>query len=145
MIRLTSLPMLAALTLACAVFGCGPSGPKAVVKGMVKLDGAPLADAVIRFVPQANKLDLGTAQITTGPDGAFIIEPDSNNNNLLRPGSYLVLIAKVVPTEPGGGMGTPTMNLVPPEYNLQDQTPLKVDLTQGANTLPPFEILSPKK
>jgi hypothetical protein len=145
MIRLAFIQIFVAIALPCAFIGCGPSGPKAAVKGMVKLDGAPLAAAEVRFVPKGSNPDLGTAVATTTADGAFTIKPDSQSNNLLRPGRYIVLVAKVVSTEPGGAMGTPTVNLVPAEYSLQDQTPLDVELKNGDNTLPPFEILSPKK
>jgi hypothetical protein len=144
MIRLSCTQMFAALALPCAFIGCGPGGPNNVVKGSVTLDGAPLAAAEIRFVPKGNNPDLGTALTTTTADGAFIIKPDAQNNNLLRAGRYIVLVAKVVSTEPGGGMGSPRVNLVPPEYSLQDQTPLNVEIKEGDNILPPFEIISPK-
>jgi hypothetical protein len=144
MIRLATMQMFVALALPCAFIGCGPSGPRSVVKGKVTLDGAPLAAAEVRFVPKENP-DLGTAVATTAADGGFTIKPDAQNNNLLRPGRYHILVAKVVATQPGGAMGTPTVNLVPAEYSLQDQTPLNAELKDGDNTLPPFEIASPKK
>src|ERR1017187_1678297 len=89
MTRLALMQMFVALALPCAFTGCGPSGPKAVVKGMVKLDGEPLATAQVRFIPKGNNPDLGTAMTTTAADGVFTNVPDGQNNNLLRPGHYI--------------------------------------------------------
>ena len=115
MFRLASIRTSAialACGLACALVGCGSGkgGDHAIVHGTVNLDGAALADAEIRFVPKGDNPELGTAQAKTDAKGAFTIQPDANNNNLLRPGQFVVLVSKVVSTNPTGGMGTPTMN-----------------------------------
>lgn len=139
--------MSALIALLCAVAGCGSGagGDKAVVHGTVKLDGVALADAQIRFLPKGDNPDLGTAQAKTDANGAFTIQADANNNNLLRPGEFIVLISKIVQTDPAGGMGTPTVNLVPPQYNIQAETPLSVELRSGENKLPAFELAGEKK
>ena len=42
-------------------------------------------------------------------------------------------------------MGTPTVNLVPPQYNVQAETPLAAELESGENTLAAFELVVEKK
>jgi hypothetical protein len=130
---------------ACLLLGCSETrkGDKAEVFGMVTLDGTPVADAQIRFMPKSNT-DLGTAFSRTNAQGEFIIKPDANNNNWLKPGTYKVLISKIAPIEVKA-MGAPEVNLLPSKYNLQDKTPLSAELKNGENKLPPFELVSNKK
>lgn len=130
---------------ACLLLGCSETrkGDKAEVLGMVTLDGTPVADAQIRFMPKSNT-DLGTAFCRTNAQGEFIIKPDANNNNWLKPGKYIVLISKIAPLE-AKVMGTPEVNLLPTQYSLQAKTPLTAELQNGENKLPPFELVKNKK
>ncbi len=130
---------------ACVLLGCSETrkGDKAEVFGMVTLDGTPVADAQIRFMPKSNT-DLGTAFSRTNAQGEFIIKPDANNNNWLKPGKYIVLISKIAPLE-AKVMGTPEVNLLPTQYSLQAKTPLTAELQNGENKLPPFELVKNKK
>ena len=130
---------------ACLLLGCSETrkGDKAEVFGMVTLDGTPVADAQIRFMPKSNT-DLGTAFSRTNAQGEFIIKPDANNNNWLKPGKYIVLISKIAPLE-AKVMGTPEVNLLPTQYSLQAKTPLTAELQNGENKLPPFELVKNKK
>jgi hypothetical protein len=68
--------ILAAATLAGAA-GCGGSGLDLTpVSGTVKLDGAPLADATVTFLPldkQRGQTDLAPAIGTTDTQGRFIL------------------------------------------------------------------------
>ncbi len=127
------------------LFGCseGRKGDKAEVSGMVTLDGTPVVDAQIRFMPKDNQA-LGTAFCRTDTKGEFIIKPDANDNNWLKPGKYKVLISKIAPIQVKA-MGAPEVNLLPPLYSLQNKTPLIADLKNGENKLPPFELVNPKK
>ncbi|WP_020470363.1 hypothetical protein [Zavarzinella formosa] len=147
MFQIASVRSFALIALTCVFAGCGDNkgGDKAVVHGTIKLDGVPLADAEVRFVPKGNNPDLGTAQAKTDANGAFTIQPDANNNNRLRPGKFMVLVTKSVPAKADGGMGTPMLNLVPPIYGLQDKTPLDIELKTGDNKPEPFELVSGKK
>jgi len=134
-----------AIALTCSLVGCGGNDrEKLVVHGTVEFNGTALAHALVRFVPKDNP-DLGTAQATTDANGNFTIQPDANKNNRLRPGKFIVLISKIVQTDPEGGMGTPTENLVPAHYNVQAETPLGADLEFGDNRLAPFQLVAEKK
>ena len=130
---------------ACLLLGCSETrkGDKAEVFGMVTLDGKPVDNAQIRFMPKSNT-DLGTAFCRTNAQGEFIIKPDANDNNWLKPGTYKVLISKIAPIEVKA-MGAPEVNLLPSQYNLQDKTPLSAELKKGENKLPSFELVSNKK
>lgn len=129
----------------CFLLGCaeGRQGDKAEVFGLVTFDGTPVVDAQIRFLPKNNP-DLGSAFCRTDAKGAFTIKPDANNNNWLKPGKYMVLISKIAPLE-AKVMGTPEVNLLPPQYSLQAKTPLTAELQNGENKLPPFELVKNKK
>ena len=129
----------------CFLLGCSETrkGDKAEVFGMVTLDGKPVDNAQIRFMPKSNT-DLGTAFTRTNAQGEFIIKTDANDNNWLKPGTYKVLISKIAPIEVKA-MGAPEVNLLPPQYSSQDKTPLSAELKNGENKLPPFELVSNKK
>jgi hypothetical protein len=131
--------------LAPVLLGCaeGRKGEKAEVSGIVKLDGTPVADAQIRFMPYDNP-DLGNAFCRTNTNGEFTIKPDANDNNWLKPGKYKVLISKIAPIEVKA-MGAPEVNLLPAQYNLQDKTPLIAELKNGDNKLGPFDLVKNKK
>ncbi len=136
MFRPTCTRIFAVIAFTCALLSCSSSqkGDKTVVHGTVTLNGVAFADALVRFVPKDNP-DLGTAQAKTDPNGNFTIQPDANNNNSLRPGLFIVLISKIVQTDRGGGMGTPTVNLAPSQYNLQAESPLARNLTEARISL----------
>lgn len=137
MIRSITPRLTVTALLICVLAGCQAES-RSVVKGSVLMNGKPLQGARVRFVPKADP-NLGTAMATTDSEGAFTIQPDAQRNNLLRPGAFLVLIDKEV-SDPAGAMGTPVVNQVPARFSQQSLTPLKVELTQGENTLPPFEV-----
>lgn len=129
--------------LFCVLSGCPARNPT-VVSGLVTSDGKPLEGARVRFVPKDNP-DLGTAIATTAADGTFVIQPDAHNNNLLSPGTFLVLIDKEVAKDPAGAMGAPVENVVPAQYSQVKLTPLRVEITEGENKLPAFEVGGSKK
>jgi hypothetical protein len=135
------LPLCAALGLALA--GCG-GAPTTRVTGHITLDGKPLDGAQVQFVPKSD-LGLGYASATTDAGGAFKIEPDARSNNLLRPGTFVVLVTKEVPQNASGEMGTPMVNLVPKIYSSQAHTPLSIEIKEGENSLPPMELHGEKR
>ncbi|MEI6686475.1 MAG: hypothetical protein WCN64_10075 [Planctomycetota bacterium] len=145
MFPFTPLRLALFIGFACFLIGCteGRKGDKAEVLGKVTLDGTPVVDAQIRFMPKENT-DLGTAFSRTNAQGEFIIKPDANNNNWLKPGKYIVLISKIAPIEVKA-MGAPEVNLLPSQYSSQEKTPLNAELKNGENKLPPFELVDKKK
>src|SRR5262245_39083868 len=119
--------------------GCGSSGP-ARVRGVVKLDGEPVAGAAVTFVAQ----DPGGrhAYGSTNENGEFELSTTKPGDGVL-PGKY-----KVVIQPPGeGGGSTPFDDTdkppakpkalsgprIPVKYTVPAQTPLTQDVpTKGA-------------
>jgi len=136
------------------ILGCSKGGDSNVPKitGSVSLDGQPLADARLSFVPEVADGKREPGGTTTDASGKFEIKPDPRSGQTLKPGRYKVFISKVVkkdgtvaaPEEMGqleaqGGV----KNLVPPKYNNPDFPPqLKAEIKPGDNALPPFELKS---
>ena len=93
------LPFFLAAVLLC---GCVSENPiptaTAVVQGTVLLDGSPVDQAMIVFVPDslrtANEEVMQLAYATTGPDGNFEMAYSDGTTELLA-GTYTVLISKV--------------------------------------------------
>src|SRR5262245_39633386 len=80
------------------VAGCGDGGPSPVaVKGVLKLDGKPVAGAVVGFHPEAagGKPAFGT----TDAEGAFRLTTERPGDGAL-PGKYKIVIQ---PPAEGGG------------------------------------------
>lgn len=80
-----------ALLVLVALSGCGTK-KMVPVKGLVKLDGAPLAGATIRFIGT----DGGTSRPMTGiskSDGTFQMTTFASNDGV-PPGEYRVIVTK---------------------------------------------------
>src|SRR6516162_7934970 len=84
----------AALSLVLSAAGCSKGPEGATVTGTVYLDGQPLADAVIRLWPK-DDLNLGVYGGKTDATGT--IELRLQGGKLVKPGKYVVLVAKQVP------------------------------------------------
>ncbi|MBA4187725.1 MAG: hypothetical protein C0467_06870 [Planctomycetaceae bacterium] len=138
--RRTYAPALLAAFLA----GCGSNSSTsttAEVTGTVTLDGKPLENAEVQFVPKSDPA-LGLHVAKTDSSGRFKITQDSPTNPV-KPGTYAVLVSKVIggndPSQPGGGMDA-QKNEVPAVYQDRNKTPLSADVREGSNTLQPFQI-----
>jgi hypothetical protein len=141
--------MIAVASAGGMACGCGEKGGK--VKGKILLDRKPLAGAHVQFWPKEN-LKLGSYGATTDENGQFEITPDPRFSKLVKPGKYVVLVAKykqpkgAKPNEAGplplafGPNGAP--NLLPGIYNDKYRTPLVAEVTVGDNDLPVFELSS---
>jgi hypothetical protein len=124
--------------------GCFGGGTK--VTGAVNLDGRPLAEAKVLFVPKTNR-KLPSSFTRTDAEGRFRL--DRHCGQPLRPGKYAVLITKYVDktgkvpdTEEADqpDASGELRNLVPARYNDADRSPLVVDIKEGENALPTFDL-----
>jgi hypothetical protein len=116
------------------------------------LDGQPLAEARLSFVPQTQDGKREPGGAITDANGKFEIKPDPRSGQTLKPGKYNVFISKVVkkdgtvaaPEEMGQLEAAGTVkNVVPPKYNHPDFPPqIKTEIKQGENALAPFELKS---
>lgn len=118
--------------------GCRNDSGTVPVAGVLKLDGQPLKEASIHFVPQGSGRD---ATGTTDANGKFTMSTYEPRDGAL-PGSYKVVITPFVAAEasPVGASsedamtaasaaaakqkGKPTDTQMPQSYTRLDQTPL---------------------
>jgi hypothetical protein len=120
-------PRSAALVGLVLLAGCRPSGSS--VSGKVTLDGAPLPEATISFVP------LGDATQTAGwaavQDGQYAIAADSD----LTAGKFRVEIRALKSTGAKTNANDPTLieaqEAIPSRYNAQSE--LTVEIKAGEN------------
>lgn len=117
------------------------------VAGCVLLDGRPLADAQVSFQPESATVAVNQAR--TDAEGRFVVQPDKVGRTL-PPGAYRVHIHKYVQKD---GQPPPAedldmliasgtlRNVVPERYSSNEQSP-KVEIKNGDNDLPPFELKS---
>jgi len=135
MLHCRSIGLLTIIGLLALTWNAGCSRPAASVSGKVTLDGAPLDDANISFVPQADtQKQAGWATIS---GGQYSI-PESNG---LGTGEFHVEIRALRPT--GEKSNDPTMiparEIIPAKYNTQTQ--LTAEIKAGDN-VKDFELKS---
>jgi hypothetical protein len=119
--------ILLVLAVAFLVGGCG--GKSTTVSGEVTLDGQPLADGLITYVPLDGKTPNAAAKIQQG-----------KYRTKATPGAMKVQITQAMVTGKRKAYDTPDSPMIdvlgerlPARYNAS--TELKADLTPGSNTL----------
>jgi hypothetical protein len=126
---------LAALMLA-ALVGCGGGDalPREAISGTVSLDGQPLKEGVIQFMPAVTAAGGGTVAGGSILDGKFDVPRDQGPT----PGPYSVTIlsggAGAEPLPPGtmpgeGPTKKPAREKIPAKYNAQ--TTLTAEVKKG--------------
>ena len=127
----------ATLTLAAALAGCsGDTGPtdavaRVPVSGSVTMDGTPLPQGTIQFVPA--KGSSAVTVVTEITDGKYAFDRTSGPS----PGKYLVSVStRVAPKLKEGEApgGTPKLppETIPAQYNAK--TKLEAEIKEGAST-----------
>jgi hypothetical protein len=110
--------------------GCGPRGPDVqMVEGTITLDGAPLADAYVTFIPLSAD-GLGAVGLTR-TDGGYVLnamEGKKYGQGTLQ-GEYAVMVRKMVD---GPNGGEPVL-VSPEQYASQERTPLRATVVKGQN------------
>lgn len=157
--QLCACSAVAALCVALATAGCGPSGPAvSMVTGMVTLDGSPLSDAIVEFTPVENPgsdtpPDGIPAVGKTQADGSFTLNAQGAAPGAgTGVGNYIVTIKKAeYPqveniSEDDPRYGTPEHEalqraadnakptyIVPQPYGLQQTSGLTAKVGSGVN------------
>jgi len=135
------------LGLAAVSSGCGPSDPlgRRAISGAVTLDGTPLTDGTISFQPAEHGATSSGALIS---QGKYAISRDKG----LPPGKYRVAVNAAKPGTgmtlpegkmPGEEVGTPPVELIPPEWNTKSQNIIEVKASGPAKFT--HEIVTKKK
>jgi hypothetical protein len=126
----------AGLLLLCGCAGCAPS-----ISGTVKLNGEPLADGDIQFIP---------IEGTPGPDAGAVIKDGKYKvvQKGLAGGKYRVSIrgykqsGKLVPDPLSGPPVKETVQIVPREYH-GEKSKLVREITRGTNPPLDFDLETP--
>ena len=114
------------LTALLVVGGCG-DGDVAVVSGAVKVDGAPLKQGFITFVPADGKTATSGGAIT---DGRYSVKVPVGSMKVSVSASKVVGRKKLYDT-PNSPEQDVTQESLPARYN--GQTELKLDVKAGTN------------
>jgi hypothetical protein len=128
--------ILSAAVLAVGVSGaaCGPSDPRVTIQGAVALDGKPLREGQVVFLPVDKSLRAEGAQVK---DGGFTIR--------VCKGPHRVEINAQVEERRAASPNAPpeagitTRSIIPPRYN--EQSTLSFDV-QSAKDKPAFDLTS---
>jgi hypothetical protein len=128
--------------------GCSGSGGTRV-KGKASLDGQPLTDAEV-VIESGDKSNMGKFSGKTDEKGEFEIPPPGVPGTI-KPGKYRVLFSKFVDkkgktpnAEEYGQLQArgALKNIIPPEYSDIAFSDLSVEVKEGINTPPPFDLKS---
>ena len=130
--RLSTLMVSAGCSVVLVLAGCGgESGPDLIdVSGVVTLDGEPLPNATVRFVPEESAGDnMRAATGETDDDGEYTLEYSLSRSGAL-PGKYKVAISTFREASIGeDGLDVPGKpEKVPVVYN--GETTLSADVSE---------------
>ena len=153
------------LIMTLAAVGCGSKGgiKTYYVEGTVTLDGEPLEDALITFIPVTETPGSKTAGGKTDASGMYVLTSDSGlAGQGAVAGDYLVTIRKVkITAVPRRGEAAPTAEqlknpyyqppamdsiqtvITPRSYAAATTTPLRATVTKGKNEIT-FDLTSTK-
>lgn len=130
------------LVVACAGCGGGPSLPDTVpVSGKVTLNGQPLADASVTFVPTGTTRGDGGFG-TTAADGRYELRYLRGGAGVPA-GTYRVVISKRAmpdgsPAVEGPDVApidSPAREVLPPKYSHEEYTTLSATVPAGGGTI----------
>ena len=122
---------LAVGCLLVTLAGCAKRGPDVqMVKGSITLDGAPLADAQVTFIPLSAD-GLGAVGLTR-EDGGYVLNAMKGKKygqGTLQ-GEYAVMVRKMIP-DPSDS--EKSILASPEQYASQERTPLRATVVKGRN------------
>lgn len=113
-------------TFSLLIVGCGPSRPKVVrVSGQVLIDGEPVADASVQFVPTGAR----AAQGQTDAQGQFTLTTFEEGDGC-APGVHRVVVVAITSTS-----ATEETLHVPEKYMDLEETDLSVTIDKPTKDL----------
>lgn len=142
--RRTILQVIAVIALQFSVSGCGArSGPTCFpVQGEVRLDGQPLAEAMVVFHP----VDGDVSQIPrplayTGRDGMFELTTLQTNDGA-PPGEYAITVELRELKQDGDQLVRDGKNLLPEDYRDPLKSGFKFTVEAEPNEVPVLHLKS---
>jgi hypothetical protein len=145
-------PACVSLLVACCLCGCNNYGPPSDTEGLqnlrpvigsVSFEGEPTPGAMIFFLPADEpESDFRRIAGTVEEDGSFemMTTVGAGSRPGVEPGDYLVTITwnKLVdPHDRDSDLGP---DLLPEKYKNHKTSGLRVEIVDGTNELPPFEL-----
>ena len=135
--RLVLFVFVAASFSCLALTGCGPLDPRATIHGTVSLDGKPVANGQVIFIPADSKLAAAGSALK---DGSFTV--------VVHKGPHQVKVEASVeerrspnPNAPPEEAGVTYRSIIPPRYN--EKSTLTFDV-QSAQDKPAFDLTGDK-
>jgi hypothetical protein len=129
------MPRLLLLAALVAAAGCSGDVATGTVTGTVTLDGQPLKEGVVRFVPADGKGQTASAEVR---DGKFTAAVPRGEMRVEFSAPKAVRQTKMYDT-PDSPVGEETAELLPARYNVQST--LKVTV-KGGSQAEKFELTS---
>lgn len=138
MVRPRRLRLL--LLAAVLAAGCAPQVPLGEVEGTVRLDGQPLGNVLLRFLPDP---DHGTAgplsAAAADAEGRFRLRCDDQRDGAVV-GWHRVVVEDLLPyavprDDKAPSPAAPVRSRVPPAYGTSAGTPLLVEVKPGRQTV----------
>jgi len=135
-VRLAVLTCLGAFAIA----GCARKAPLAQVEGTVRLDGRPLADVLVCFLPDPDKQTSGPRSVAvTDENGHYGLRCDDQREGAVL-GWHRVLLEdmtlySVSRQDRAGGSRPALVSRLPPRYTTATQTPLYFEVKPGTQTI----------
>ena len=150
----------AMLFVVCALTGCGSRGPRVeFVEGIVLLDGEPIDNATVIFIPDGGSVDTPSGLAAVGrtvADGTFHLNATAGARAGAGTsiGAYIVTVAKQegppIPEPDASGYLPPAppnmevRDVIPKIYGSATTSPLRVDVIAGKNQFR-FELESEQR
>ncbi|MBN9118794.1 MAG: hypothetical protein J0I06_06485 [Planctomycetes bacterium] len=130
-------------TLFCAALGCSGDN-RSEVSGTVKVNGQPVAEGAINFIPTAGNTGAGAGAVIT--NGKYHIPRSAGaaaGKNRVELRAFKNTGRKVQdPTGAPGALADERVMIFPPEYN--DRSTLVRDVKSGSDTID-FDITVPAR
>ena len=139
--RNLTLKLCVPFFLLAAIGGCGPGvtsrPPLGTVSGVITLNGKPLENAMVSFLPGS---EWGSSSATTDSDGRYELTQGVENEKGAVVGQHTVTIyaqdyaqdSEITDLKKTPISSAPQKNSIPDKYNINST--LKVDVKAGSNT-----------
>ena len=145
-----SISCFVSLLFIAAILGCGPAGLRVeYVEGVVTLDGTPVAEATVTFLPTTETPPMEMATGITDTDGVYKLSSVTGKATAgAVAGEYRVAITKsTVNAQPEVEYGAPRLpatytHLLPAIYRDYQNSPLVVTVKKGTNKDMNFDLKS---
>ena len=140
---LRSIPCFFFLLLFVAFLGCGPGGLRVeYVEGIVSLDGNPVAEATVTFLPTKETPPMEMATGITDTEGVYKLSSVTGKATAgAVAGEYRVAVTKsIVDEQPEVEYGSPRLpatytHLLPAIYRDYQNSPLVMTVQKGKNKI----------